>query len=135
MNQSVLTMTTNNMTFIGYLQVFAKPFASLYYNNEAKLPVVLVRISSLKDTDAKYAAKATTFDWLKKYMNKRVGLRAMFRKGSDYTVYTDGSCVVGIGPEKSIPHGTFKSQERFNPEFCYNMPEIQCFINSKTDKI
>lgn len=127
-------MTVNNMKFIGYLQVYAQPFASLYYNDEAQQPVVLVRVSALKDTVVTYAAKSTTFEWLQKYMKKRVGLRAMFRKGSDFIVQSDGATLTPVEREKKLPSDTFKSQERFDPEFCYNEPEILCFINSKVGK-
>jgi len=121
----------NKMQFIGNLQVYAKPFASLYYNDEVQCPVVFVRISGIKDEFVKYAAKKITFEWLEKYMRKRAGLRTIFRNGADFIAHTDHNKVLSIDMCNTIPANTFRSQERFNPEFCSDEPQILCFIKSK----
>lgn len=119
------------MKFIGNLQVYSRPFASLYYDDEERCPFVLVRISSLKEHIMKYAAKKITFSWLEKYLKRRAALRTLFRKGSDFVVEIDNDKIWLSEDNKNALNDVFKNQERFDPDFCYDKPQIQCFINSQ----
>lgn len=123
--------TSNNIMFVGNLQVFSSPYASLYLDRDDNKLCVFVRVSPAGDTQVIYAIKTVTKAQLGKYMHKRIGLRSLFVNG-DYMlgqVGADNNLMIISVPDFDAL-SRFNKNDRFKPEYCEDEPVLRCFLNS-----
>lgn len=122
---------TNNIKFIGNLQVFSSPYASLYLNKEANELFVLVRVSKPKDKEKLFVATVVNKRIVSQYMQRTLGLEDFFSGDNYQLVRVDGdafSYASAIDRESVI--GSIGKKNMFDAEFCDDEPELRCFIKT-----
>lgn len=128
----IMTMTrTNNMQFIGNLQVYSSPYASLYLDRDGNRLCVFVRITKPRDKDAVFAVTTVSKSVLNEYLQKSLGLRSMFG-ASEHRFAKVSNGVVTFLPivsEEPVVN-RFAKKDLFDSEYCFDEPELRCFIHS-----
>lgn len=125
-------MRTNaNLSFVGNLQVYSSPYASLYVDKEAKSLCVFVRVSTVKEPLTTYAVATVSKFAIGEYLEGKLGLKSMFYDGNYKLarISKDNSIRFISSRGKSILD-KIQSDDLFDSEFCFDEPELLCFLNS-----
>lgn len=128
----ITTMTrTNNIQFIGNLQVYSSPYASLYLDRDDNKLCVFVRVTKPRDKDVVFAVTTVSKSVLNGYLQKSLGLRSMFGT-SEYKLAKVSNGVVTFLPTVSEEPvvNRFAKNDLFDSEYCFDEPELRCFIHS-----
>lgn len=122
---------TNNIQFIGNLQVYSSPYASLYFDRDENQLCVFVRVTKPKDKEKIYAVTTVSKSVLNDYLQKSVGLRSMFGTSKCKFAKVDNGVVEFLpgGQQESVVNRIAK-KDLFDSEFCMDEPELRCFIHS-----
>lgn len=128
----IMTMArTNNIQFIGNLQVYSSPYASLYLNRDDNQLCVFVRLTKPKDKDVVFAVTKVSKQNLTGYMQKSLGLKALFGSNGYELARVDNGQVVFLPQnEGGAVTDRFMKKDLFDSEYCYDEPELRCFIHS-----
>lgn len=127
-----MTMTrTNNIEFIGNLQVYSSPYASLYLNREDNQLCVFVRLTKPKDKEIIFAVTTVSKSVLNEYLQKSLGLKSIFSTNEYRLARVDKGVVTFLPavPDEPILN-RFAKKDLFDSDFCTNEPELRCFIHS-----
>lgn len=125
-------MRTNaNLSFVGNLQVYSSPYASLYVDKNAKSLCVFVRVSAAKERIKTYAVTTVSKVTIDDYLEGKIGLKAMFCKG-DYRLarISEDNSVHFVPSRGESVIDKFHADDFFDSEFCDDEPELLCFLNS-----
>lgn len=125
-------MRTNaNLSFVGNLQVYSSPYASLYVDKDAKSLCVFVRVSQIKDPIPTYAVATVSKVTIGGYLEGRLGLKSMFFDGKYRLARISEDNRISYIPSKGVSIlDKFHSDDLFDSEFCQDEPALHCFLNS-----
>lgn len=118
----------NNMRLIGNLQVYGKPYASLFIDKDADQLYVFVSVINQLSDAPEFLAVSVTSDDVKQYMDRQRGLKSLYA-GRNYTTATirNGS-VVFESSDTVTPANTLEHEDKFDPEFCYDKLKLKIFL-------
>lgn len=125
-------MRTNaNLSFVGNLQVYSSPYASLYVDRDAKSLYVVVRVSQIKDASPIYAVATVSKKTIGCYLEGKIGLKSMFFEGQyELARITDGNHICYIPSNGISILDKFYADDLFDSEFCNDEPALICFLNT-----
>lgn len=124
-----MTVTTNsNIYFVANLQVYARPFASLYLDKERGVLCLFVRISSPDVPTSLYFATEVTTRQIDRYMKRRLGLKTIFRNNACYLAKVNDMNVELEVASSFKPTREMKLSNMFDPEYCYDSMKLKAFL-------
>lgn len=119
---------SNNMKLIGDLQVYARPYASLYYDFNAKIFSLLIRVSKLNELD-RFIMAEVSVSQIFEYLNQQIGLKTMFQNSLNKMEIIGSLTDKKNNRIKSLTSSIdLKNDELYDPEFCYEELDIIYFI-------
>lgn len=125
----MMTMTTNsNIFFVANLQVYARPFTSLYFDKERGVLCLFVRISGPDITTPQFFATEVTTRQIDRYMKRRLGLKTIFRNNSCYLAKVNDMNVELEVASSYKPTREMQLSNMFDPEFCYDSMKLKAFL-------
>lgn len=122
---------STNLSFVGNLQVYSSPYASLYVDNEAKSLCVFVRVSTIKDPMPTYAVAVVSKVAVGDYLAGKLGLKSMFDDGKyKLARISEDNSIRFIPLRGRSILDKIHTDDLFDSEFCYDESELLCFLNS-----
>lgn len=122
---------TNNIQFIGNLQVYSSPYASLYLDRDDNKLCVFVRVTKPRDKDVVFAVTTVSKSVLNAYLQKSLGLRSMFGTNECKLAKVSNGVVTFLPTVSKEPVvNRFAKKDLFDSEYCFDEPELRCFIHS-----
>ena len=70
----------SDIVFVGDLQMYAAPYASLYYSGSENQYFISVRLSDVDAQKKQYAISVVSMNQISDYLNEKIGLRSMMSK-------------------------------------------------------
>lgn len=119
---------SNNMKLIGDLQVYAKPYASLYYDFNAKIFSLLIRVGKFNEQD-RFIMGEVSVPQIYEYLEQQIGLKTVIQNSLN-KIEIIGSLTDNKNNRiKSLTSSIeLKNDDFYDPEFCYEELDIIYFI-------
>lgn len=118
-----------NMSLIGILQDFGKPYASLFLDRDSNGLYLFVRvISGHKDNSSRYIAVPVTADEISRYLGKEIGLKSMFSDQQYADVSINGGIAYFNLPSNVKADEDIAKEDIFDPEYCYDKLKLKVFL-------
>ena len=127
-----MKMTTNdNILFVGTLQVYAKPFASLYMDKAVNVLLLFVRLDDSDFPGSHYVVTEVKPADVERYMDRKIWLKTLMNSNiHSFATIRDNVIHIVHNPPSIADDINAARFRMFDARFCDDRIGLKCFLSS-----